>query len=500
MSNQIFPLHPTRAPGNPHAPPVLTVQLSVIHAPTTATHRHAWSANDLAAAIRAGDDEGGRAMAGLLAELGGPPTHPVIQEDPEYLLSLEAEISAAPGAPSVSLTRFWTVDLRGRAESVPQALAALRALPGVEQAWQVPHYTNPTAVSANPLIEHQIQHKAAPRGVDARAAWKRGYFGDGVGFIDLERAWHTRGHVDLPSSLLTPSASGLGAIRPLVGDNIAGAVVNECGGTATEYGEHGIRALGVVLATNNTRGGVGLAPAARPVGVASYIASSSGPYDIESEYTNLPNAIFRAGMALNVGDVLLLEVQASLEWASCVVLPVELVPDVRAAIGLVCALGRVVIEPAGNGKVLLDDVEGFDPTDTATYVDSGAIMVAACTFDTVIGANTRLDSSNHGHRVDCFGPGAQVVTTGYGRSPGAGVWTGYDEFSGTSSASAVIAGVAVLTQCAARARSGAPLAPGPLRTLLSSVYTGTRARSSDGSALDSTVGVMPDLSKVLAWI
>ncbi|MGO7983942.1 S8 family serine peptidase, partial [Rhizobium johnstonii] len=78
--------------------------------------------------------------------------------------------------------------------------------------------------------------------------------------------------------------------------------------------------------------------------------------------------------------------------------------------------------------------------DHEDYRDSGAIMVAA-------GSSTvpheRLDFSNYGSRIDCFGWGEGIDTTG-GSGTGTGDYT--TGFSGTSGASPIVAGAALLLQ------------------------------------------------------
>jgi hypothetical protein len=105
-------------------------------------------------------------------------------------------------------------------------------------------------------------------------------------------------------------------------------------------------------------------------------------------------------------------------------------------------------------------------------------------------------SSNYGARVDCFAPGAGLVTAG-GNDLDAG---GGDKrraytaaFRDTSGASAVVAGAAVLAQHLHVIAQQPRLDAIAMRTLLT--RTG-RARN----AQDGNIGVMPDLAQVVAQL
>ena len=86
----------------------------------------------------------------------------------------------------------------------------------------------------------------------------------------------------------------------------------------------------------------------------------------------------------------------------------------------------------------------------------------------------RLDFSNYGSRVDVQGWGRKVATLDYGdlqscQHPDDRRYTDRhytNEFSGTSSASPIVAGAAVLVESWARQTRNAPLAPQAVRDLL----------------------------------
>ena len=133
--------------------------------------------------------------------------------------------------------------------------------------------------------------------------------------------------------------------------------------------------------------------------------------------------------------------------------------------------------------------------------DSGAILVAGTapgTYgspETPAVPNTRHPSSNYGSRVDCHGPASFVWTTTFvpseveGGSPQ--LYTG--SFNGTSSASAVVAGVVLVMQGIVE-RAGLPrLPPSKVRHLLRMRGLGTEP----GGGASEKIGVQPDLRKLI---
>jgi hypothetical protein len=91
--------------------------------------------------------------------------------------------------------------------------------------------------------------------------------------------------------------------------------------------------------------------------------------------------------------------------------------------------------------------------------------------------------------VDCYGWSANVWTS-FGTGP-----TDYNYFSGTSAASAVIAGIAILVQQRAKACLGRPLTPAEFRNLVRDPSNGTPV-----AARGKTVGTMPDVRKLFARV
>jgi subtilisin family serine protease len=179
---------------------------------------------------------------------------------------------------------------------------------------------------------------------------------------------------------------------------------------------------------------------------------------------DVADAIDAAAERLRAGDVLLIELQGTGPRGRF--LPVEWWDDIYAAIRAATDRGVVVIEAAGNGAEDLDRKD-YKGKLSRSGRDSGAIMVGAGGpprkgFED----RARLDFSNYGTRVDVQGWGRKVATLEYGDLQACDDrnrdrhYTG--EFSGTSSASPIVAGAAILLEQA----TDHHLQPRTLRTLL----------------------------------
>src|SRR5262249_3107682 len=169
----------------------------------------------------------------------------------------------------------------------------------------------------------------APKGVDAKFAWKAfGGTGIGVRIIDVERAWHFL-HEDLMSSI-----GGLVAGYP----------------PADVYMEkHGTAVLGILAAHPHALGVSGVAPAGNVRAVSTFDAA--GVEDTAS-------AIMKAAAFLGPGDIMLLEMHrlGPPDYGTGTrYIPVEWWPDDFAAIQWATGQGILVLEAAGDGFSNLDD-------------------------------------------------------------------------------------------------------------------------------------------------
>lgn len=344
--------------------------------------------------------------------------------------------------------------------SDPQAVSeALAELEEVESAYVAGGPTPPPVnATDDPRAMNQGYLDEAPGGIDARFAWGH-TDGLAVGLVDLERGW-TLNHEDLASAGITLIS-----------------------GVNKDYQGHGTAVLGQIVGVDNTLGVVGIAPRASARVVSQWRTITS---------YNTAAAIASAAAVMSAGDVLLLEAQTSHPNATGYV-PVEVEDAVYDAIRAATDDGIIVVEAGGNGSV---DLDAFSNSagkrilnrTHADFRDSGAIMVGAASS---AAPHTRLSFSNFGSRIDCYAWGEGIETTGDG-------WTGTSTtaytstFGGTSGASPIVTGAALLLQSWGRAR-GAPYSPSVMRSVLSNTSLNTPS-ASPGT---DRIGVMPNLRAII---
>lgn len=431
-----------------------------------------------------GSEESGRLLE-VLDRLGGPPTSrlldPAALENARRIDALLREVDPEGAVRTHrSRTRFWRIDLRdGRAD--PERVAAeIAQLPGVDTAYAEAQVARPPgAPAAAPAVMFAQDYLApAPTGVGADAAWSRpGGRGAGVRVVDVEEGWRlTHPAIVAKNPSLLPDAARVNR------DGIGGFV-----------GDHGTSSVAVVAASGTGVRVLGLAPDITSLDVCSH-------YDATTDTDmHVSAAIDQAVLAIGAGDVLLVEVQ---RLAAGGVLPTEIDLADFHAIQDATTLGRIVVEAAGNGFRDVGlwrhpvsskrDGERRLSNDGSPF-DSGAIMVGACwAFDNGVGHGRHADS-NFGARVDCFAWGEKVAT-----ATATATTADYTtDFSGTSSASAIIAGVVAVTQGLNLAAHGVALGPPRMRELMADP-AGTPETRPTGTP--PTIGYMPDLGGVAAAV
>lgn len=385
--------------------------------------------------------------------------------DPGKIDELAARAEAMdPTYRAPSMTN-WLVAQPAPATDPGKLIDVLRNHPLVETAYREPPPTPPPLVNPqdDPRWPDQGYLDPAPDGIDAEYAWDfAGGDGEGQSFVDLEQGW-TLNHEDLIDHGIT-IISGL----------------------SLAWFGHGTNVLGVVAAVDNDVGCVGIAPNLASVRVVSEWR--------DAVTSNVGDAILSALPEMTFGDVLLLETQESGNEAGAIgfgLVPSEAIPAYFDTIRLATALGIVVVEAAGNGGNDLDTFENGDGLQTLNrnspdFRESGAILVGAATSSLPHAPN----GGNYGSRIDCYAWGENINTPGVsGQSP-----QGYtDDFSGTSGASAIISGAALVVQGLLESNLGFRYGPFQLRDVLSNPDFGT---PSANPAADQ-IGVMPNLRAII---
>jgi serine protease len=370
-----------------------------------------------------------------------------------------------------------------------EALAReFRKWPIVERAWvELPLVGAAAPTGTNPELAKQgyldPPSSSTPYtgGIDAKYAWSQGGDGSRQILISYERAMSGHEDVTFPGPLN-------GITDP----------TGPFGPGATDVG-HGTAVLGIVAMEDNNKGGTGIAYELDEFQWTSPYDGSAVPDRQDALWAAIKH--FTKANAVAWGRVLLFEVAIpSITDASgetYMMMPVEVYDAYYQAIRLATALGIVVVEPAGNRNEYLDDFQ--DPTTGGARIldpsvrDSGAILVGACNkatrdrwFNNLTGSGT-----NYGTRVNCFAWGEKVWAPAYN-----GAFTGYDNFNGTSSAAAIIAGAALVVQTLVENTGAGRLSGLQMRALLSNPATGTKAV--DPAPGDpALIGVMPNLKLII---
>jgi len=358
----------------------------------------------------------------------------------------------------------------------------LEALPGIRWARPVPLPMALPTPDFEPQQGYLRPASATPAGVDAYFAWTQpGGDGTGVAVCDLEYSWNW-----MHDDLFPVYELHIYTQDPLGDDRHGTAVLGVLGSHANGWGTTGI-AHGAQLYTCGTY--------FKPLGQPNYSWNVAGSI-----------ADAASSSSIHPGDILLVEHQWDLGGGAYV--PIEWWGDgypnqtynaVYETIEWAQAIkDLIVVEPAGNGAVNLDNLNW--------YGDSGAIIVGAGgayaggTYPE--GNLQRLSFSSYGARVDLQGWGEDVVTTGYGTLYNAeGVNRHYTAtFDGTSSASPVVAGAVAC--CSGfwkqSVSSRFPMHPAYVRALLKT--TGTPQVTPPAGNIGPRPDLLAALPRLAQWV
>lgn len=428
-----------------------------------------------------------------------------ISVSPEQVQQIEDEaFEQVPPRERPNLLKFFMIDSPPGTDRYA-LVEAIKEWEITELAYVPFSIASPPDLPNNTHAFQSIQRQldSAPESVGAEEAWLTpNADGTGMKFIDLERGWFLN-HQDF----LDPTPSSVFSIA----DPATSQLLSPTDPNYDYYVAHGTSVLGTVAAPDYSGNIIGIAyKASGRVISINRVNMGENIHDaiIKAVDLLLPNPLFD-------GDVLLIEAQA-MDSVTKRLWPVEVnfleYQEIRTA----TQKKIVVIEPAGNGidrkygGAIGDsgnDLDSFaDPNSGSVIhilnrnissefrVDSGAIVVGSATATTPHNRMVRTANnpeSNYGSRVDCYAWGEQIRTTRGSTS------SGYDgTFGGTSGASAMIAGVALVVQGVAKARNCGDNANGTYSPLELRRILSTCGTPSNNPAAD-LIGIMPDLKKII---
>lgn len=385
----------------------------------------------------------------------------------ERLDFLESRARVNSGRPQPDLASM--MEVKGPADALPFAVAALRASPSVE--WVEYEMVNPPPpflggcadfAPATPSYVGMQGYRGPNPGLNMDALWLMGNArGAGIKVADCEY-WFDPDHEDLCGVIPEPGQTPTSQIF------------------ANGWHHHGTAVLGELGGADNGYGVTGLAPSA-----TTYFFPES---TIEGGSRRV-TAIAQASATLGAGDVILLEMQTSITGGTNYG-PAELNSSVWTVVKNATDAGIIVVGAAGNGNQNLD-AAAYDAY--RARGDSGALIVGAGSATV---QHSKLSFSTYGARVNVQGWGGSVFTLGYGsyaQLGGDSRQAYISGFSGTSSASPFIAASCAALQSFAVANIGRRLTPPEMRTIL--VSTGWPQQGTGGP-----IGPFPNLVAAAAAV
>ncbi len=300
-------------------------------------------------------------------------------------------------------------------------------------------------------------------GVNMRYAWNLGQIGSGINIRDVEYGFN-KNHEELvdrnafvfPGMTISSSAT-------------------------TAYTEHGTAVIGILYADKGSYGISGMAYGANEI----YLF----PEWQQTGY-NRVNAVTKSIENSAPGDIIVFEMQTYGNDASDPndFVPAEYDATVWSLTKAATDSGIIIVAAGGNGNQDLDNVSY---NNYSTRGNSGAILVGAGTPDL---AHDKISYSTYGSRIDVQGWAQNVRSSGYGdfTSIGGDFNQGYTNFSGTSSATPIVASCAVVLQSYYFSLTGSYLTPIQMRNLL---YETGIPQGAGGN-----IGPLPDMQSAMTQI
>ncbi|HVI48437.1 MAG TPA: S8 family serine peptidase [Chitinophaga sp.] len=286
------------------------------------------------------------------------------------------------------------------------------------------------------------------RGINAVYAWSIGVTGAGIRIADIEWGYN-KNHEDLAPTRCRE-------ILPPPDD---------------QFKDHGTAVAGILMGAKNN------------FGVTGMVYGADSCFIISERVRGRAGGIAEGLLHLRRGDVFLYEMQTGGQGGQYV--PADYNQAVWDITKAVTDSGIVVVAAAGNGNQNLDDA--FYASYRARG-DNGAIIVGA---GTKIGRN-KASFSTYGSTVHLQGWGDwTVASSGYGDLYNGGVNATYtNQFSGTSSATPIVASAVIAVQSWHKANRGSVLAPRAIRKVL--INSGT-AQGTGGH-----IGPLPNIKAAIA--
>jgi len=331
---------------------------------------------------------------------------------------------------------------------------SLVSLSPIPPPWDIPPPT--------PNFEYLQTYLDPNPGVNMRYAWSLGLTGEGIRVRDVEygvntkhEALHARNVAVAPGMDISPDAS-------------------------VDYTEHGTAVFGIVIADPADYGMTGMAH-----GAAEMLLFPEWQSDEYGGYNRI-YAVQRSIEESDEGDVIIYEMQTGGCYDQYV--PAEYDNVVWDMTKAASDAGIVVVAAAGNGEQDLDD-PCYDEYNSRG--NSGAIIVGAGSPDL---SHAPLWFTTYGSRVDVQGWGINVFTSGYGdyTQVGGDFDQSYTMFSGTSSATPIVASCVIVLQSYYHSLTGKYMTGKEIRDIL--VDTGIPQGGS------KHIGPLPDMKAAIEEI